>query len=132
MGPNREPSLTFVAPDLPMRLVPLVPLDDDALFDLCQRNPELRIERTPEGDLLVMPPTGGETGRRNANLIADLTLWSRQDSSGVVFDSSTGFLLPDGSERSADAAWSSRRVGAHSRRSRGTSSRRCARTSSRS
>jgi Uma2 family endonuclease len=100
-----EPALTFVAPELPMRLTPLVPLDDDALFELCARNRHLHIERTPDGDLIVMAPTGGETGRRNAELLVDLGVWARRDGTGLVFDSSTGFLLPNGAERSMDAAW---------------------------
>lgn len=105
MERSLEPSMTFVAPNLPMRLTPLVPLDNDALFELCARNRDLHIERTPAGDLVIMPPTGGESGRRNADLLTDLNIWARRDGTGLTFDSSTGFLLPDGAERSMDAAW---------------------------
>jgi Uma2 family endonuclease len=84
---------------------PRVNLTDDQLFELCQANPELRIERTAEGDLIVMPPVTGETGWRNAELTAALVNWARQDGTGVAFDSSTGFVLANGAMRSPDAAW---------------------------
>jgi Uma2 family endonuclease len=97
--------LTLVPSELPIRIRTEVPLDDAALYELCARNPELRIERTPAGELVVMPPTGGESGRRNAALLVDLGMWTRQAGTGVVFDSSTGFVLPNGAERGPDAAW---------------------------
>src|SRR5262249_31335413 len=90
---------------LPLRLRMAVPIEDDELFELCQINGDLRIERTADGEIVIMPPTGGETGRRNAALTAQLERWSENDGSGVSFDSSTGFILPDGAERSPDAAW---------------------------
>lgn len=80
-------------------------LSDDELLELCARNPELRIERTAEGDLVIMSPTGARTGRRNALITAALTSWSERDGSGLTFDSSTGFRLPSGAVRSPDAAW---------------------------
>lgn len=67
--------------------------------------PELRMELTQEGKLIIMPPAGGESGRRNADLTADLVIWNRGTQAGVVFDSSTGFILPNGADRSPDAAW---------------------------
>lgn len=67
-------------------------------------NRDLRLERTSDGELILNPPTGDDTGRRNANLIADLVIWSRQYG-GVCYDSSTGFQLPNGAIRSPDAAW---------------------------
>ena len=82
-----------------------VNLTDDQLFELCLANRELRIERTAEGDLIIMPPVGGETGWRNAELTAVLVDWARHDGIGVAFDSSAGFLLPNGAMRSPDAAW---------------------------
>ncbi len=90
---------------LPLRVVPDVPLDDDALFELCALNEDLRIERTAAGELIVMAPTGGETGRLNLVLAARLFNWAERDGTGVAFDSSTGFLLPNGAERAPDAAW---------------------------
>jgi Uma2 family endonuclease len=80
-------------------------LSDAELLELCRRNPELRIERTAEGDLIVMSPAGGESARRNARLVAALVNWADEDSTGVVYDSSGGFILPNGAMRSPDAAW---------------------------
>lgn len=80
-------------------------LTSEQLFELCRANPELRVERTAQGEILIMPPTGGETGSRNAAVITQLTNWSWSDGTGVTFDSSTGFDLPDGATRSPDAAW---------------------------
>lgn len=84
---------------------PVLEMDEDQFFELCQLNRDLRIERTAKGDLEVMPPTGGETGSRNAMLIHLLTTWALQNGTGVAFDSSTGFELPNGATRSPDAAW---------------------------
>ena len=82
-----------------------VNLTDNQLFELCLANRELQIERTAEGDLIIMPPVGGETGWRNAELTAALVGWAHRDGTGVAFDSSAGFLLPNGAMRSPDAAW---------------------------
>jgi len=84
---------------------PKLTLSDDELFDLCQRNPQLRLERTAEGDLVIMTPAGGKTSHRNARIIRRLDAWAEEDGTGLVFDSSGGFLLPDGAMRSPDAAW---------------------------
>lgn len=80
-------------------------MSDDEFFEFCQRHPDLRIERTSEGDLIVMPPTGGETGRSNFKLTAHFANWVESDGRGVGFDSSTEFKLPNGAFRSPDVAW---------------------------
>jgi Uma2 family endonuclease len=90
---------------LPMRIRLAEPLDDDGLFDFCAANKDLRIERTSDGDLIIMPPSGGETGRRNFDLIVQLGAWVRQDATGVGFDSATGFRLSNGALRAPDMAW---------------------------
>ncbi|HYN77110.1 MAG TPA: Uma2 family endonuclease [Lamprocystis sp. (in: g-proteobacteria)] len=96
------------AADLP-RIQPRVPpeagLDDALLFAICQANRDYRIERNAQGDIQIMPPTGGVTGRRNSDLNADLNLWARRDGRGVAFDSSTGFVLPNGALVSPDCSW---------------------------
>jgi Uma2 family endonuclease len=89
-------------------LVPWDPMDNEWLYELCRANPELRIERTSEGEVEVMMPTGGETGNRNFEMTTELALWTRRDGTGVGFDSSTGFVLPNGAMRSPDASWASR------------------------
>lgn len=81
------------------------PLTDDQFARLCALNPDMRFEYTSTGDLLIMPPTGGDTGHINANLTTDFTLWARQDGSGLIFDSSTLFVLPNGARRSPDVSW---------------------------
>ncbi|MCL1465097.1 Uma2 family endonuclease [Argonema galeatum] len=68
-------------------------------------NRDLRLERTATGELIVMPPTGSETGNRNLDIEGQLWLWNRQTKLGVVFDSSSGFQLPNGADRSPDASW---------------------------
>ncbi|MGB8697821.1 MAG: Uma2 family endonuclease [Thermosynechococcaceae cyanobacterium] len=73
--------------------------------DLCRENRDLRLELSAKGELIVMPPTGWESGNRNSNLNADLNIWNRQTKLGMVFDSSTGFTLPNNAVRSPDAAW---------------------------
>lgn len=88
-----------------IHLNPIIQLSDDQFFQLCQNNPDLKFERNPQGDLILMPPTGGETGCRNSDLIIDLGIWNRQTGLGYVFDSSTCFRLPNGADRSPDVAW---------------------------
>lgn len=88
-----------------MRIRLAAPLGDDDLFDLCAANRGLRIERTSDGELVIMRPTGGETGRRNFDLVGQFAAWVRKDGTGIGFDSSTGFLLPNGAERAPDIAW---------------------------
>lgn len=90
---------------LTVNLNPIVKLTDEQFFQLCQVNKNLRFERTARGELIIMPPTGGETGNRNAGLTAQLWIWNEQNKLGKVFDSSTGFKFPNGANRSPDAAW---------------------------
>ena len=72
---------------------------------LTQANPELRMERTAQGKIIVMSPTGSEGGSRNAEVSADIVFWNRRTGLGKVFDSSSGFQLPNGAIRSPDTAW---------------------------
>ena len=90
---------------LPAPLELNIDLTEEQFFQLCQNNRDLRFERTATGELIIMPPTGGETGDRNADLTYQLRAWSRQNKLGKSFDSSTGFKLPSGAERSPDASW---------------------------
>ena len=80
-------------------------LNDEDFFEFCQANREWRIERTSDGDIVIMPPTGGETGGLNFELTGVFRDWVKIDGTGKGFDSSTGFLLPNGAERSPDLAW---------------------------
>jgi Uma2 family endonuclease len=82
-----------------------VELTDERFEKICQSNRDLKFERTAIGELVVVALTGGETGRRNIKLSARLEMWNEQSETGVAFDSSTGFRLPNGAIRSPDAAW---------------------------
>ncbi|NOK70981.1 MAG: Uma2 family endonuclease [Chloroflexi bacterium AL-N10] len=82
-----------------------IELSDEEFYQLCINNRDLRIERNADGDLVIMPPTGGETGNRNGRLIQQLFNWSDGNGTGIAFDSSTGFILPNGANRSPDASW---------------------------
>ena len=90
---------------LPPTLELKIDLTDEQFFQLCQNNRELKFERTPSGELIIMPPTGGTTGKRNSDLNFQIKAWNRQYNLGEVFDSSTGFKLPNGADRSPDASW---------------------------
>ncbi len=80
-------------------------INDEQFFQLCRNNPELKLEQNQNGEIIIMSPTGGETGKRNAELIIDFGIWNRRKKLGQIFDSSTGFKLPLGSKRSPDVAY---------------------------
>lgn len=88
-----------------VQLNPDIQLTDRQFQQLCQNNRNLNFERSAQGDLIIMSPTGGSTGNRNGRLNQQLFNWSDRDRSGIAFDSSTGFKLPNGADRSPDAAW---------------------------
>lgn len=77
---------------------------DDEFFDLCQQNPDVKFERDQFGNITIMSPTGSDTGCKNTELTTELNLWNRKSKYGKVFDSSTGFKLPNGATRSPDAS----------------------------
>ena len=89
-----------------LNLKPLAnPITVEHFEQLCQLNPELRLETNDRGGLIVMPPTGFETGSNNADLIIQMGIWNRRYKLGIVCDSSTGFILPNGAIRSPDVSW---------------------------
>ena len=94
-----EPGAHF---DVPGRLQRM---SEDEFFAFCQANSELKCERRADGTIEFLAMTGGETGRRNTKLISRLDQWAEATSQGQVFDSSTGFTLPNGAVRSPDASW---------------------------
>lgn len=89
-------------------VIQLRDMSEEEFYEFCSLNEDHRIERTAQGDILIMPPAGGETGSRNTDLAEQLRRWSKRDGRGVTFDSSTGFHLPNGAIRSPDACWVSR------------------------
>ena len=92
-------------PPVVLHTRPALKMDEDQFFEFCQLNKDWRIERTAEGDLEIMVPTGGETSSRNFNLVLQLGAWTERDGSGVGFDSNGVFVLPNGAMRSPDASW---------------------------
>lgn len=100
LGYGDEASMVCV-----ISLKPAIDLTDEQFYDLCGNNPELMFERNATGDLVIMSPVGGESGGREADVIADLMIWNRRAQLGKVFSSSCGFKLPNGANRSPDAAW---------------------------
>ena len=90
---------------LTVNLDSVIKMTDDQFFQLCQNNRELRFERNANGELIIMPATGGETGNRNGRVNQQLFNWTDADGTGIAFDSSTCFKLPNGADRSPDASW---------------------------
>ena len=88
-----------------LNLDSVIKLTSEQFYKLCQANPDLKLERNAQGDLIIMPPTGGETGKTNSNINAQIWFWNEQKQLGEVFDSSTGFTLPSGADRSPDVSW---------------------------
>jgi len=88
-----------------LNLRPTIELTEDQFFQLCQNNRDLRLERTAEGELIIMPPTGWGSGNRNSRLTQRLGNWADADGTGLAFDSSTAFTLPNAAIRSPDVSW---------------------------
>jgi Uma2 family endonuclease len=90
---------------LTVNLQSVLELTDEQFFQICQANRDLKFERTASGELIIMPPTGGETGNKNARITQQLMNWTDADGTGIAFDSSTCFKLPNSADRSPDASW---------------------------
>jgi Uma2 family endonuclease len=103
MSTSSEAAIAMTQLILDLR--PVVRLTHEQFEQLAIANRDLRLELTANGELILMPPTGGNTGRRNSDLTYQAQAWNRQAQLGEVFDSSTVFRLPNGAERSPDVAW---------------------------
>jgi Uma2 family endonuclease len=90
---------------LTLNLNSILHLTREQFYQLCKDNPDLKLERNAQGELIIMPPTGGETGKTNSTINAQVWFWNNQTNSGEVFDSSTGFTLPNSADRSPDVSW---------------------------
>jgi len=88
-----------------LNLRPIIEMSDEQFYQLCRANPDFKFERNAKGELIVVSPTGGETGNFNVEIAADFVNWNRWTKLGKVFDSSTCFKLPNGANRSPDVAW---------------------------
>ncbi|CAN5817943.1 Uma2 family endonuclease [soil metagenome] len=108
ISPTNKSSTLFVFPYEPLEIdfgALLKPIGDDEFLKLSRENQDLQIEMTKDGDLIIMPGTGGLTGNRNARIIARAVIWAEQDGTGVTFDSDTIFRLPNGAKRLPDFSW---------------------------
>ncbi len=104
VGKMTQANLTqAIAVNIPPTLT--LSLTHEQFIELAIANRDLQLERTEKGELIVMPPTGGETSNRNSDFSGQLWLWNRETKLGKTFDSSGGFHLPNGADRSPDAAW---------------------------
>lgn len=90
---------------LTVSLPAIAPMTRDEFYAFCLANRDLRIERTADGEVVIMPPAFSDTGNRNFNIAAHLWVWTEKDGTGLGFDSSSGFTLPNGAMRSPDASW---------------------------
>jgi len=97
--------LNDIDTESPIRIQPARHMSDDEFYAFCAANPELRIERTAKGEIVIMPGTGFETGDQNAGLTAQLYSWARRDGRGRAVDSGVEYFLPSGAARSPDASW---------------------------
>ena len=97
--------LNDIETDSPIRIQPARRMSDDEFYAFCAANPDLRIERTAEGEIEIMPPTGFETSNRNMDLSSQLQVWTKRDGRGKAFDSNVEYILPSGAARSPDASW---------------------------
>jgi Uma2 family endonuclease len=95
---------SFVKVDLSALMV-LPDMSEEQFYEFCRRNADLRIERSAQGEVIVMPPTFADTGNRNNKLSYQVTRWAEENQTGEVFDSSAGFTLPNGATRSPDVSW---------------------------
>ncbi len=95
-------------PPITLRLSPLIELTEEQFAEFCGLNDDLRIERNAAGELEIMAPAFSETSNRNVKITTQLENWARDDESGIAFDSSGGFTLPNGAIRGPDASWISK------------------------
>jgi Uma2 family endonuclease len=88
-----------------LNLEPITHLTHDQFYELCLVNQGVAMERSVKGELIIVTPIGGLSGEKEADYITDLNIWNRKTGLGKVFSSSTVFDLPEGGDRSPDAAW---------------------------
>lgn len=99
-----QSELSSVKVDLSALMV-LPEMSTKQFYEFCRCNADLRIERSAQGEVIVMPPTFADTGNRNNKLSYQVTRWAEENETGEVFDSSAGFMLPNGATRSPDVSW---------------------------
>src|SRR5947209_12269376 len=103
--PTCHPTPVGDFPDISLKMLPAVTMTQDQYFDFCQQNPELRFERTAQGELIIMTPSGGEAGFQDAEVCWQLGAWARAVGRGKVTGSSGGQVVPNGANRAPEASW---------------------------
>ena len=103
--PTVIPSSPCDYPAMSLLLSPVVPMTQDQFFDFCQLNADKRFERTAEGELIIMAPSGLDAGFQDAEVCIQLGVWWKAFGKGKVTGSSGGYILPNGANRAPDAAW---------------------------
>jgi Uma2 family endonuclease len=103
--PLASPPTAFDFPAISIHLSPAYPMTQDQFFDFCQQNEGKRFERTAEGEIIIMAPSGGEAGFQDAEVCTQLSIWAKTIGKGKVTGSSGGFILPNGANRAPEAAW---------------------------
>ncbi len=103
--PTTSPPSAFDFPAISIQLAPAVPMTQDQFFDFCQQNAAKRFERTAEGELIIMAPSGGEAGIQDAEVCMQLGIWAKAYGKGKVVGSSGGYILPNSANRAPDASW---------------------------
>jgi len=88
-----------------LKMLPAIPMTEDQFFEFCQQNRKIRMERTAQGELVIMPPSGAESSAQNLSVSAQLFFWAKRQGTGKAFDSSIGYILPNKANRSPDASW---------------------------
>ena len=96
--PTSLPSV-YDFPAISIHLAPAVPMTQDQFFDFCQQNADKRFERTAEGELIIMAPSGGEAGFQDAEVCIQLGIWAKAIGKGKVSGSSGGYILPNSANR---------------------------------
>lgn len=88
-----------------IQMTPAVPMTQDQFFDFCQQNSDKRFERTAEGELIIMAPSGGDAGFQDAEVCIQLGIWAKAVGKGKVSGPSGGYILPNSANRAPDASW---------------------------
>ena len=101
----RKVSLPDEALPATLALNPDLHMSDDEFYEFCMANPDLWFERTAEGEIIIVPPAGGESSYQSGESFGDLRQWAKRNRRGKTFDSSSEFILPTGAAYSPDAAW---------------------------
>jgi Uma2 family endonuclease len=103
--PTTHPTAAVPFPEISLQMLPAVAMTQDQFFDFCQQNPDMRFERTAEGELIIMPPSGWEAGFQDSEVFRQLGNWATARGQGKAVGPSAGYILPNSANRAPDASW---------------------------